>query len=249
MTDDSLREALRDLIPDYSGPVDPVPRVFATVRRRRSRQRTLLAVAGSGLVAVLALALPALLVPRGGSGGVPAAAPGAPPGPVPSASGALGSPAPEPPVYPIASGTLAGAYWAVGTVSLGPGARLCAVSDDDLSRSEVVCFDGWKAGAAPAFAVQPLADRGVAVTRVAGIASAATVHVLVRRAGGEPLTLTAKQTATEPDARFFAVVLPGTVAVRSVTALDAAGETLGQPVPDPGISCPPPQPDVACATR
>ena len=87
MTDDSLREALRDLIPDYSGPVDPVPRVSATVRRRRSRQRTLLAVAGSGLVAVLALALPALLVPRGGSGGVPAAAPGAPPGPVPSASG------------------------------------------------------------------------------------------------------------------------------------------------------------------
>ena len=34
--DAEFRGALRDLIPDYTGPADPVPRIVARVRRRRT---------------------------------------------------------------------------------------------------------------------------------------------------------------------------------------------------------------------
>src|SRR4051794_41510651 len=81
--DDALRDALRDLIPDYTGPADPVARVVATVRRRRVRRRALLAVGGTGLAAMLALVVPALVLSPAG-GGLPAAAPDPPEPPAPA---------------------------------------------------------------------------------------------------------------------------------------------------------------------
>jgi hypothetical protein len=243
--DQALRDALRDLIPDYTGPVDPLPRVLATVRRRRNRQRVLLAVSGTAAAAVLALAMPALLLAR--SGGGQAAGPGVPNGPVPSrpvpsgpaptASGGGGSPAPPPPVYPVASGTVGDAHWAIGTTSLTPDARLCVISDDDVARQEVICFDGWKAGGPVTFAAQPMKDRTLAVTRIAGVAPAGTASVRIRLAAGAPLTLPVKPTATDPDARFFGWVLEGTVVVRDVTALDAADKALGPAATEPELAC------------
>jgi hypothetical protein len=249
-TDDALRDALRDLIPDYTGPVDPLPRVVATVRRRRVRQRTLLAVGGTGLAVVLALMVPILVLAP--TGGAPAAAPHVPdppplaPAPV---SGALASPVPPAPVLPVSKGVIDGLTWAIGSTSYGPGARLCLVSDDRLSWDEVVCFDGWAAGHPVTWTAQPWEDNGPRVTRVAGIAPAGTDSVRIRLAGRPAsLSLPVTRTGTDPDARFFGTILPGAVAVRDVTALDVAGRALGRPVTEPGYSCRP-APNVACAPR
>ena len=224
--DDAFRAALRDLIPDYTGPDDPLPRVIATVRRRRVRQRTLLAVGGTGLAAVLALAAPALLLP-GHDGGVRAAAPFDPTAPK----------VPLPPVRPVAAGVVDGADWAIGSTTLGSGARRCLVSDDDVSNLQVTCFDDWTAGAAVTWASDPLSDKDLTVTRVTGVAPAGTATVRVRLRSAAPLALPVRATATDRSARFFGTVLPGTVAVLDVTALDAAGTPLGPPVPDPGHAC------------
>lgn len=225
-TDGALREALRDLIPDYTGPLDPVPRVFASVRRRRVRQRTLLAVSGAGLAVVLALAAPALLLP-GHGGGVQSAAPYDP----------AASKIQVPTVYPVAAGVVGGADWAIGSTTLSAGARRCLYSDDDVSAAEVTCFDDWKAGAAVTWDAATLSDRSVKVTRITGVAPAGTASVQVRLEAAAPLTLPVKTTATDRAARFFGDVLPGTVTVLDVTAFDAAGAALGPPVAPPGSIC------------
>lgn len=246
--DDALRDALRDLIPDYTGPVDPLPRVVATVRRRRVRRRTLLAVGGTGLAAVLVLFVPVLVLSP--SGGLPAAAPPTAdpliPAPL-SVTVAPVSPAPDPPVRPIAAGRIAGAAWAVGSTSLSPGARRCLVSDDDLSMVEVVCFDDWTAGDPVAWSAQHWSDHGPRVTRIAGVAPAGTATVRIRLAArSDPLSVPARLTATDPRARFFGLFLAGTVAVRDVTPLDAAGRALGPPTTEAPYSCIP-GPNVGCA--
>jgi hypothetical protein len=244
-TDDALRDALRDLIPDYTGPVDPLPRVAATVRRRRVRQRTLLAVGGTGLAVVFAAVAPAVLLPAP-SGGTQAAGPGVSGPQVPSASGPPGPPAPGSAVYPVAAGKVDGADWAIGSTSYTADARLCLVSDDDVSGREVVCFDGWTAGSPVTWSAQHVDDKGLKVTRVAGVAPAGTTTVRVRLASGALRTLPVTPTATDRDARFFGLVLPGTVSVRDITALDAAAAALGPPVTDPGYSCRPGS-NVGCA--
>jgi hypothetical protein len=238
VSDDAFRDALRDLIPDYTGPDDPLPRVIATVRRRRVRHRTMLAVGGTGLAVALALAAPALLLPGhgAGGGGVQAAAPYDPSAPK----------APLPPVSPVASGVVGGADWAIGSTTLAPGARRCLLSDDDVSNLQVTCFDEWKPGAPVTWAANSLSDKGVQVTRITGVAPAGTVSVRVRLASGAPLTLDVRRTPTDRAARFFGDVLPGTVVVRDVTALDGAGTALGPAVPDPGYVCTP-TPYRACA--
>jgi hypothetical protein len=237
MTDDGLRDALRDLIPDYTGPLDPVPRVFASVRRRRVRARALLAVGGTGLAAALALAAPALLLPgRGGDDSTPAAAPYDP--------AAVTGPAAR--IYPVAAGVVDGADWAVGSTTLSPGARRCLVSDDDVSNVQVTCFDEWQPGAAVTWSADPLADKGLRVTRITGVAPAGAASVRVRVRSAAPRTLPVVVTPTDRSARFFGTVLPGTVAVLDVTALDPAGAALGSPVTDPGYVCTN-TPDRACA--
>src|SRR5215204_2308761 len=121
-SDGQLRDALRDLIPGYTGAADPLPRVVASVRRRRTRQRVLLAVAGTGTAAAVVLAGPALLLPTGAVTGA-GSAPPVPAVPAPTASGLPGLPAADPPVFPVNSGTVAGAAWATGSVRLASGAR------------------------------------------------------------------------------------------------------------------------------
>jgi hypothetical protein len=247
--DDALRDALRDLIPDYTGPADPVARVVATVRRRRVRRRALLAVGGTGLAAVLALVVPALVLSPPG-GGLPAAAPGRPDPPTPSpapVTGVPAGPAPAAPVVPVASGTVHGAAWSVASSSFGPGVRLCVISDDEVSRMQVVCFDGWTAGDPVTWIAQHWSDHGPRVTRIAGVAPAGTARVRIRlAAGSDPLTIPVRQTATDPGARFFGVFRPGTVAVRDVTALDAGGRALGPPTAEAAYPCTP-GPDAGCA--
>jgi hypothetical protein len=228
VSDDALREALRDLIPDYTGPADPVPRVFASVRRRRVRQRTLLAVSGAGMAAVLALAGPALLLP-GHGGGVRSAAPDDP----------ATAKAPVPTVYPVAAGVVHGADWAIGSTTLAAGAHRCLYSDDDVSDAQTTCFDDWKAGAAVTWAATPLSGKGVLVTRITGVAPARTASVRIRFTAAAPVTLPVRTTATDRAARFFGDVLAGTVTVLDVTALDASGATLGPPVGAPGAVCRP----------
>lgn len=228
MSDDAvLRDALRDLIPGYTGPVDPLPRVIAGVRRRRSRQRTLLAVGGAGLAAVLALAAPGLLRP-GHSGGVQSAAPYDP------AATYAGPPLT---VHPVAAGVVDGADWAIGSTTVAAGAQRCLFSDDDVSTLEMTCFDDWEAGAGVLWDANPLADKGTKVTRITGVAPAGTASVRVRLESGTQLTLAVRSTPTDRATRFFGDVLAGTVVVRDITALDAAGATLGPPVSDPGHVC------------
>ena len=226
MSDEAFRDALRDLIPDYAGPVDPVPRVFSSVRRRRVRQRTLLAVGGTGLVAVLALAAPALLLP-GHSGGIQASAPYAPPAPKVR----------MPAVHPVAAGVVDGADWSIGSTTLAPGARRCLFSDDDVSSLQTTCFDDWEAGAPVTWAATTLSDKGRRVTRITGVAPAGTASVRVRLRSAAPLVLAVRTTPTDRAARFFGDVLSGTVVVRDVTALDPTGSALGDPVAEPGSVC------------
>jgi hypothetical protein len=241
--DEELRGALRDLIPDYTGPVDPVPRIAARVRRRRIRRRTLFTVGGTGLAAVLALVAPALLLPAATGGGLPAANPGQSAPPIPAPSGHPAAPTPEPPVYRVAAGTVHGVAWTIGSTTLSPGARRCLQVDDAVVAPDTACFDAWTAGARVTWAAVPVTDRGRSVTWIAGVSPGPAVRV--RLTDGGSRTVPAVRTATDATARFFGLVLAGTVTVRDVTALDAARRELGQPVTDPGSPCRP-GPNAAC---
>jgi len=246
---DALRGVLRDLIPDYTGPADPLPRVVATVRRRRSRQRALVAVGTAGAAAAVALTAPALVLP-GGQSGQQAGYPGQPAGPVPVPSGGLGTTPPRPPVYQVAHGTLGRADWSIGSTSLSTGAWRCLTSADEVFLDETACFDSWPAGGPVSWVARSLTGAGIRVTRITGVAPAGAAEVLVRLADGSAdgsiVRAVAVQTPTDPAGRFFGLVVRGTVTVRSVTVLDARGSPLGPPVTDPGTSCRPAR-DMTCA--
>lgn len=235
--DEQLRDALRDLIPGYTGPTDPLPRVVASVRRRRARQRALLTAGGAGLAAAAVLAAPAMLAST--TGGTVQA--GVQPAPVVS-----GPPAPDPRMHPVAAGTVGGAAWSTGSVGIGPGARRCLSSDDELATGEVLCFDAWK-GAGASWAAVPSSPGAVRATRVVGVAGRDAAAVRVRFADGDAVTAWAVGTPTDPAVRFFALAAAGTRTVRSVTLLTAAGRPIGAPVTDPGTDPCHPGPDSACA--
>ena len=235
--DDALRGVLRDLIPGYTGPVDPLPRVVASVRRRRVRQRTLLAVGSAGAAAVVALGAPVLVAagPAGGQAAAPGgAAPSATPGALP----------PEPTVFPVAEGSVGAARWAIGSVSLESGSARCLTSDDDLFTQDTVCFPAWKGG--------PVTWAGQAlptVTRVVGVAPVGTASVRVRFTDRPAVTVAAVRTPTDPAGRFFGLVVAGAPTVRDVTAVRADGTALGPPVGDPGAPACVPGPTIACAEK
>jgi hypothetical protein len=240
--DVEFRGALRDLIPDYVGPADPVPQIAARVKRRRARQRTLLAVGGTGLAVVLALLAPILLLSS--TSGLPTAYPGGSAPPVPPPSGPVPPPTPEPPVYPVASGVVDGMPWAIGSTSVSAGARRCLRSAGAAFTRDTVCFDGWTAGAPVTWATLPVRDGRVTVTSIAGVAPGPAVQI--RFADGSVRRIPALLTATDRFARFFGVVLAGSVTVQDVTVLDAGGHPVGAAVRDPGAPCRP-SPSVACA--
>ena len=237
-----FRGALRDLIPGYVGPSDPVPQIVAQVRRRRVRQRTLLAVGGTGLAVMLALLGPMLLLPS--PAGLPAASPGGAAPPIPPPSGPVPAPRPEPPVYPVASGVVDGMPWAIGSTTVSAGARRCLRSEGAAFNRDTVCFDSWTAGAPVTWASVPVRNGRVTVTSIAGVAPGPAV--LIRLADGSVKRVPARRTATDQVARFFGVVLAGSVTVQDVTVLDAAGHRIGAAVRDPGSPCRP-GPSVACA--
>ena len=244
-SDGQLRDALRDLIPGYTGPADPLPRVVASVRRRRTRQRVLLAVAGTGTAAAVVLAGPALLLPTGAVTGA-GSAPPVPAVPAPTASGLPGLPAADPPVFPVNSGTVAGAAWATGSVRLASGARRCLRSDDALGTAEVLCFDFWK-GAGASWAAVGSQPGAVPATRVVGVAAPAASWVRIAFADGAETTVAAVATPVDRTADFFAAAFSGTRTVRSVTLLDAARMPLGPALTDPGHDPCRPRHDAACA--
>jgi hypothetical protein len=246
--DAEFRDALRDLIPDYAGPADPMPQIVARVRRRRAKRRTLLTVGGTGLAAMLALLAPALLLsspagPRSPTG-FPAAYPGQSAPPIPPPSGPVRPPQPEPPVYPVASGEVGGMEWLIGSTSVSAGARRCLRSDGAVFARDIVCFDGWRAGAPVTWASVPVTHGRVTVTSIAGVSPGPVVRI--RLSNGSAPLVEARHTATDRAARFFGVVVLGSVEVRDVTVLDAAGRPLGPAVRDPGSACRP-APSVACA--
>lgn len=240
--DAEFRGALRDLIPDYTGPSDPVPRIAARVRRRRVRRRTLFAVGGTGLAVVLALLAPALLLPS--PAGLPAAYPGGSAAPIPPPSGPVPAPRPDPPVYPVASGVVDGMRWAIGSTSVSAGARRCLRSDGGAFARDTVCFDSWTAGAPVTWAILPVTGGRVTVTSIAGVSPGPKVRI--RLADGSATLVAARRTATDRVARFFGVVLAGSVTVRDVTVLDPTDRPIGAPVRDPGSPCRP-GPAVGCA--
>ena len=237
-----FRGALRDLIPGYVGPSDPMPQIVAQVRRRRVRQRTLLAVGGTGLAVMLALLGPMLLLPS--PAGLPAAYPGGSAPPIPPPSGPVAVARPEPRVYPVASGVVDGMPWAIGSTTVSAGARRCLRSEGAAFNRDTVCFDGWTAGAPVTWAIVPVRDGRVTVTSIAGVAPGPAVRI--RLADGTVKRIPTRQTATDQVARFFGVVLAGSVTVQDVTVLDAAGHRIGAAVRDPGSPCRP-GPSVACA--
>ena len=240
--DAEFRGVLRDLIPDYTGPSDPVPRIAARVRRRRVRRRTLFAVGGTGLAVVLALLTPVLLLPS--PAGLPAAYPGGSAAPIPPPSGPGPAPRPDPPVYPVASGVVDGMSWAIGSTSVSAGARRCLRSDGAAFARDTVCFDSWTAGAPVTWAMLPVTGGSVTVTSIAGVSSGPKVRI--RLVDGSATLVATRRTATDRVARFFGVVLAGSVTVRDVTVLDTTDRPIGAPVRDPGSPCRP-GPAVGCA--
>jgi hypothetical protein len=240
--DAEFRGALRDLIPDYVGPSDPVPQIVARVRRRRVRQRTLLAVGGTGLAVVLALLVPMLLLPSPAA--LPAASPGGSAPPIPPPSGPVPPPRPEPRVYPVASGVVDGMPWAIGSTSVSAGALRCLRTDGAAFARDTVCFDGWTPGAPVTWAILPVRGGRATITSIAGVSPGPAVRI--RLADGTVRQVPARRTPTDRVARFFGVVLAGSVTVRDVTVLDAAGHPIGAAVRDPGSACHP-GPSIACA--
>jgi hypothetical protein len=235
--DDALRGVLRDLIPDYTGPEDPLPRVAASVRRRRIRQRTMLAVGSTGVAAVVALGAPAVLAGGAGPAGISAAAPSSlPDGPGPRS---------EPAAQPVAQGSVDGLDWAIGSVALETGSQHCLFSDDALFHRQTTCFEAWKPGAPVTWLDQRFAGPGPAVTRVTGVGPAAAAQLRVRFADGTVAMTPGVRTATDRSARFFGLVVTGQRTVSDVTALNARGTPVGPPVSAPGL--PPCQPTTTAA--
>jgi hypothetical protein len=237
--DEQLRRGLRDLIPDYAGPVDPVPAIAARVGR--ARRRSLLALGGTALAVALAVVLPVVALPGGGR---PAAYRGdnvtGPP-----ATGPVPAPQPPPVVYPVATGSTNGLRWTVGSTTLSPDARRCLRADGPVLGPAVACFDDWADGAPATWAVLPSGDARVTLTWIGGVTPGPAVRIRLR--GGGSRTVPAVSTGTDRKARFFGTVVDGRVAVLDVTMLDASGATVGRPLRDPGQPCRP-DPTALCRT-
>ena len=112
------------------------------------------------------------------------------------------------------------------------------------SRTGRTSFDAWTAGAPVTWAALPVTAGRVTITSIAGVSPGPAVRI--RFADGSVELVPATRTATDRTARFFGVVLAGSLTVRDVTVLDAAGHPIGAAVRDPGSPCRP-GPSVGCA--
>jgi hypothetical protein len=237
--DDELRRGLRDLIPDYAGPVDPVPAIAARVGR--ARRRSLLTLCATALAVALAVLVPVSALSGDGR---PAAYRGA----VVTAPVPLTGPAParQPPaaVHPVAAGWTHGLRWTVGSTTLSPDARRCLRADGAVVGPSVACFDDWAAGGPATWVVLPAGAGEVTVTWIGGVTPGPAVRI--RLDDGLVRTLPAVSTRTDRAARFFGTVIDGRVAVLDVTMLDASGTPVGRPLTDPGQPCRP-NPGAVCA--
>ncbi len=253
-----LRESLRDLIPDYRPPADPFVRVRGSVRRRRARRRALLVVGSAASVAAIAVAVPAAVdQARPGSGGhaSQAGVAGSPTGSdFPSASAsptASSSPSPAP-VYPVARGRIGAGAWSVGSTRLSDQARRCLYADDKVVFDRAAwCFDDWRPGQPVTWGVVNALRPTAKVTAVFGVASEPVAWVEVHMSGGEKQQqVYTARTATDPQVRFFALVLPRPgLRVLSLASFAADGTPVDLIVQQPtaGQACRA-GPNLACGT-
>ena len=254
--DEEIRASLRDPLPGYRGPADPMVRVGAAVRRhRRRRGQGWLTVLSAATVVAAVAALPTVLgLSRTTGGTVPTAAlsiGSAQTGGVATGRGtAAGSatpgqrswPNPAPRVYRVNTAEVGTARWAFGSTSVSASAHRCLYADDALFVRTLVCFDYWRAGAATTWTtIESRQPKQLAATAVVGVAPAQAASVVVTFSDGRPHTARAIRTPTDRTARFFAVVWPATgLDLHSVVALDAAGHPLHRPTNDPhGRACEP----------
>jgi len=242
--DSGVRAVLRDLIPDYSGPADPLLRVGASIRRRRSRRRALLAVGSAAAVATLVAGVSAVL----GSLGPARSGPASAAGDTAPATAGPSEPVQPPAVHRVSAGTVAGSRWQVGSTSPGGSARRCLLSDGGGFHRDVVCFDDWRPGDPLAWYRMVVRVGPTPVTQVAGVAPPDAAEVEVRLGSGPPVRAAAVRTTTDPVARFFAVMVEGQVAVRSVRPLRPDGTPLGPAVTGPVAPSCLAGPDNACSS-
>jgi hypothetical protein len=233
--DDLIRESLRDLIPAYSGPPDPYPRVGATIVRRRRVHRRLVAASAMAAVVAVAVGVPALLrgVAPGRPGAVPAA--GAP------STGAGGPAVPMPAGELVTSGTLGGATWSVYEGPMSTDARRCLRADDAVFAGAAVCFDDWHPGEPPGWRQMTALHTGVTATAYFGVAPRTADLVKVVLSDGKTYPARAVRVAGEPAATFFAVVAPrpGLVLVALHAYSSTGAELSGRPAPPRTSGCDP----------
>jgi hypothetical protein len=246
--DDVLRESLRDLIPDYRAAGDPFARVTASVRRRRARRRILLALGSAASVALIMAAVPTLVGPTGlfsGHRGGPSRAGG------PAQTGPPTSPAKPPGPFPVAHGRVGGARWSVGSTRFSDQARRCLYANDKVIFNRATwCFDDWRPGQPVTWGMVDALRPGADVTAVFGVASEPVRYLEVQFAGGPQLRVYTAKTRTDPQARFFALVLGATGRrVQSMASFAADGTAVDTIVVQPagGRPCAP-GPDLLCGS-
>ncbi|HVQ90588.1 MAG TPA: hypothetical protein VMU51_06100 [Mycobacteriales bacterium] len=217
--DERIRESLRDLIPGYQGPADPYTRVGVAIRRRRSRQRVLIAISTMSAVVAVLIAVP--LVLRGRPGG------DAPAGSGRRAGGEAG-PGPVGSGQQVAAGTNPAGAWTVRAVRLSSGAHRCLYADDVVFQQAALCFDDWPAKGPVSWASVTAIRPEAPASAVFGVAATTIGSVIVVFSDGSQQTVPAVASPDEPDTRFFALVVnTPRLTVRNVTTL-ANDRTLVQ---------------------
>jgi hypothetical protein len=154
----------------------------------------------------------------------------------------LSAPGRQAPVYPVAHGRIGPATWSVGSTRLSEQARRCLYADDKVIFDRAAwCFDDWRPGQPVTWGVVDAVRPAAGVTAVFGVASAPVAWVEVRLSGGEKQRrVYATRTATDPQVRFFALVLPRAgLRVLSMATFAADGTVVDLPVlrPTGGQDC------------
>jgi hypothetical protein len=244
--DDRIRESLRDLIPSYQGPADPAARVSAVIRRRRSRQRVLIAISSMAAVAAILFTVP--LATRGRGAGPAGLAGSAPPAGSPAARGS--APVPVGPGRLVASGSVAAGRWTVRAVQLTSGARRCLQADDAVFQAAALCFDDWPPGGQVSWGTVDAVRSGVPVTAVFGVAATTIGSVVVVLSDGRQRKVQAVANPDHPDTRFFALVAPAPqLTVQTVTTYTTDDMLAQFPTAASGSPACRPSADEPCARR